>query len=57
MYYLALTGTATSNTVSSIMGGSAWGETRYLNEYEWGTHGSALKGTNIQSMGTAVAAN
>jgi len=49
-----------ANTTSNSLGGSPgtnWGETRYLNEYDWGTHGSALLGTNIQSKGTAIAAS
>lgn len=50
---------AASNKSSSTLGGSYgtnWGETRYLNEKEWGTHGSAILGTNIQTQGTAIGA-
>lgn len=51
MYFLAQAGTVNLlNTSYSTLGGTIgtnWGETRFLNEYEWGTHGSALLGTNI----------
>ena len=31
-----------------------WGETRYLTETEWGTNGSHILGTNIQTLGTRI---
>ena len=56
MYYLSRSGDSSQNPVGAILGGGGWGETRYLNEFEWGTHGSALKGTNIQKMGERIGA-
>jgi hypothetical protein len=37
-----------------IHGADNWGETRYLNEHEWGTSGYDLTGSVIQTTGTRI---
>lgn len=39
------------------MPGSGWGETRFLNEQEWGTKGTRLTGANIRTTGTRIDGN
>ena len=48
---------AISNTTASKSGGAAgydWGETRYLTEFDWGTAGSNISGTRIETLGSAI---
>jgi len=54
---MAQTGSATTNTATSYPGGpsgNSWGETRYLNEQEWGTEGSNISGNTISTLGKRV---
>lgn len=51
-YYVGL-----SNVTGTTLGGTPkfdWGESRYLNEEEWGVSGSAIMGSRIQTLGLAI---
>lgn len=53
-YFLART-----NTTATKQGGYVgldWGETRYLTEFDWGTAGSNISGTRIETLGSAIGA-
>jgi hypothetical protein len=48
-----------TNNTAVIAGGRVgldWGETRYLTEFDWGTQGSNISGTRIETLGTAIGA-
>jgi len=54
MYFLA--GTNTTSTKPGGRVGLDWGETRYLTEFDWGTAGSNISGTRIETLGTGLGA-
>ena len=52
MYYKSVMSTSSTNQWG--LQNRDWGETRYLEEADWSTDGSTLKGTMIQRLGKKV---
>lgn len=51
---------AKTNTTGTKTGGEVgmdWGETRYLTEFDWGTNGSNISGTRVETLGTSIGAS